>query len=78
MPQSFKRGHVPKFPIGFATMPPAASPIPLTHHSTYRSDKLSRLAPSSELSERHSLCGIKGLVEGRTLAPILPRCMAPI
>jgi len=71
------RWHVPKLPIDFAKRRPAASPTPVTHHSTYRGDKMSRLALSSVLSERHSLCGIRGLAESRMLAPILPRCLAP-
>jgi hypothetical protein len=37
----------------------------MTRHSSYRSDKLSRLALSSEMSERDHPCGIRCLVEGR-------------
>jgi len=40
---------------------------PPTRHRHYNGDKLSRLAPSSELSERHSFCGIISLAKGRTL-----------
>jgi len=36
----------------------------LTHHSLYRSDKLSRIAPPSELIERPSYCEIRSLAEG--------------
>jgi len=39
----------------------------MTRYSSYRSDKLSRLAPTSELIKRHSPCGIRSLAEGRTL-----------
>jgi hypothetical protein len=43
----------------------ANSPTPLTRHSPYHRDKLSRLAPPPELIERHSTCGIRSLAEGR-------------
>src|SRR5215471_3664725 len=48
-------GNGPNRHTGFAGRRPATSPIPLTRHHTYFSDKLSRLAPSSELIERRSL-----------------------
>jgi hypothetical protein len=38
---------------------PTISPAPLTRHSPYRGDKLSRLAPPPELIQYHSFCGIK-------------------
>jgi len=43
----------------------------LTRHSLYRGDKLSRLAPPSELIERPSSCEIKSLAEGERPAPVL-------
>src|SRR5215510_16248591 len=46
---------------------PTISPAPLTRRPFYHGDILSRLAPSSELSECHSFCGIRSLVEGRTI-----------
>ena len=48
-----------------ATLPP------LTRHSAYRGDKLSRLAPPSELIKRQSSCGIRGLAGGGNMAPSL-------
>jgi hypothetical protein len=39
-------------------------PTPLTRYLSYHSDKLSRLALPSELSEHHSPCGIRSLAEG--------------
>jgi hypothetical protein len=39
--------------------------------SAYHRDKLSRLAQSSELIERHSPCVIRSLAEGRRPAPML-------
>jgi hypothetical protein len=46
-----------------------ANPLPhrynVSRYSPYHSDKLSRLAPLSELNERHSLCGTRSLAEGR-------------
>ena len=71
-------GHVPKCPMdsvcsggpkhltGFAAHGLPLSTT-LTRHFPYHSDKLSRLAPPSELSGRHSPCGIRSLAEGRTL-----------
>jgi len=50
---------------------PANSPALLTRHPTYHRDKMSPLAPWSELIEYHSPCRIKSLVEGERLAPIL-------
>jgi len=43
----------------------------LTRHSLYRGDKLSRLAPLSELIERPSYCEIRSLSEGERPAPVL-------
>jgi hypothetical protein len=48
---------------------PANSPSPLTRHFPYHCDKLSLLALTSELVERHSPCGIRSLAEGGRLAP---------
>jgi hypothetical protein len=45
----------------------------MTHLSPYRGDKLSRLAPSSDLIKWRPPCGIKSLAEGGRMAPILPR-----
>jgi hypothetical protein len=50
----------------------------MTRYSSHLGDKMSRLAPSSELSERRSRCGIKGLAEGEGMAPILPKRLAYI
>jgi len=44
-------------------------PTKLTRLSRLRGDKLSRLAPPSELIERPSSYGIKSLAEGERLAP---------
>jgi len=60
----------------FAAQRPAILATPQTHHHIYHSDKLLRLAPPSDLIERHSHCGIRGLAEGGRLAPILPRRLA--
>jgi hypothetical protein len=43
----------------------------LTRLSLYRSDKLSRLAPPSELIDRPSSCEIRRLAEGERPAPVL-------
>src|SRR5215467_6818162 len=51
---------------------PANSPTPLTRHSHYHGDKLSRVALPSELVECHCSCGIKDIAEGGNMAPILP------
>ncbi len=48
------------------------SPPPLTRHSLYHSDKLSRLALPSELIECHSPCEIRSLARCGRLAPMLP------
>jgi len=50
-----------------APIEPLISRHHLTRHPTYHRDKLSRLAPPSELSERHSPCGIMRLAGGRAL-----------
>ena len=46
---------------------PANLATPLTRHFAYRSDKMSRLAPPSELSERHYPCRIRRLADCRAL-----------
>jgi len=48
----------------------------MTRYSSYRGDKMSRLAPSSELVERHSPCGIRGLAESVGMARILLEWLA--
>jgi hypothetical protein len=48
----------------------------MTRYPSHRGDKMSRLAPSSELSDRNSRCGISGLAEGESMAPILPKRLA--
>src|SRR5262245_1789128 len=74
----FWGGACPETPRGFGAQArpetphrlrwrPVNSPAPLTRHPLYHSDKLSRLAPTSELIERHSPYGIRSLAEGRTL-----------
>jgi hypothetical protein len=50
----------------------------LTRHPTYRRDKLSRLAPPSELSEAHSPCRIWRLAGGRALGASFAVAMALI
>jgi len=45
----------------------------MTRHPRYRGDKLSCLAPPSELIKYHSPCGIRSLPEGGNMAPILQR-----
>jgi hypothetical protein len=70
-------GNVPKYPkfwdVGASRNAtqllwwPANSQAPLSLHSPYRSDKMSRLATPLKLSKRHSPCGIRSLAEGRTL-----------
>jgi hypothetical protein len=60
----------PRF-VFVAVRHPANSPAPLTRHSPYCSDKLSRLALPSELCERHSSCGIRRLADGRALGASL-------
>jgi len=45
--------------------------IPLTRHSPFHSDKLSRLAPLAELFECHSTYRIGGLAECGRMAPFL-------
>jgi len=57
----------------FAAPQPTNSPTPLTRLSPYRGDKLSRLAPSSELIKWRPPCEIRSLAEGRRMAPILLR-----
>jgi hypothetical protein len=44
----------------------------MTHLPPYRGDKLSRLAPSSELIEWRPPCRIRSLAAGERMAPILP------
>jgi hypothetical protein len=48
----------------------------LTRRPAYHRDKLSRHAPPSELSERHSLCLIRGLAKCGRLAHVLLRRLA--
>jgi len=43
----------------------------VSRHFTYRSDKMSRLAPMSELIEWRSPCVIRSLTEGSRMAHIL-------
>jgi hypothetical protein len=45
----------------------------MTRHSPYHGDNMSRLAPPSELSERHSSCEIRSFAEGGRSAPMLQR-----
>jgi len=45
----------------------AILPPPLTPHLPYSSDKLTRLAPPSELVERHSPLGIRSLAKSLML-----------
>jgi len=48
----------------------------MTRYPSHGGDKLSRLAPPSELSESYSPFEIRSLAEGRRPAPILPQCLA--
>src|SRR5215468_9465246 len=78
--RTFRRswgGACPETPRGFGAQArpetphrlrwrPVNSPAPLTRHPLYYSDKLSRLAPPSELIVRYSPYRIRGLAEGRT------------
>jgi hypothetical protein len=52
-------------------MTPPESNALMTPIFSYHGEKLSRFEPSSELIERHSRYVIKGLAEGRGLAPML-------
>jgi hypothetical protein len=61
----FCGSRVPKRPTGYVARRHANPPTPLTRHRPCRSDKLSRLAPPSELIKRHPPCGIRSLAEGR-------------
>jgi len=51
----------------------ANSLAPLTRHRPDHGDKLSRLAPPSELIDRHFPCGIKSLAKCGRSAPVLQR-----
>jgi hypothetical protein len=51
-PRGFSMQACPKTPHRLRCRPVNSS-APPTHHSLYNSDKLSRLAPPSELIERH-------------------------
>jgi hypothetical protein len=59
-PYGCRPGRVSKCPTGFAAHDLPLS-TPLTHHSSYQGDKLSRLALPPELVECHSSCGISRL-----------------
>src|SRR5262245_32277438 len=48
----------------------------MTRHPHYHGDKLSRLAPPSELIECRSPCRIRGLAEGGRSVPMLMRQLA--
>ena len=58
IPHSCWRKRVSKRRTGFAT-PSVNSPAALTLNFPYHGDKLSRLAPPSELNEHPSSCGIR-------------------
>jgi hypothetical protein len=66
----------PALPV--AARGPAIYPALLTRHLSYHRDKLSRLAPPSELSKCDSPYGIRGLAKGGLLAPVLPMRLAYI
>jgi hypothetical protein len=71
-PTGFCGSRVPKRPTGYVARRHANPPTPLTRHRPCRGDKLSRLAPPSELIKRHPPCGIRDLAEDENMAPILP------